>query len=315
MSLQEKLLQDLQQAMRVQDTARRDTLRLLRSGLSSAEIKVGRALSEIEEIEIITREAKRRREAIDEYTSLDRQGLIDAIYRGDAVWGYPIPWELGDHPEWPPKPKEWLPESWFNNPQKAKQLLADAGYPNGLKAKMIFIPNPGPTRTQNADVATYVADNLRAIGINVELVSTEIAAFNSQLYSGSWDDLIFSISSTAGGYEWDDWVYWAFHSRSSKNPTWDHLKELKDTKLDDLLDRARETSVEAERKKLRREIFDYLAGQHYRVQIIGAPWYSIVHKYLQNWASNSYAWAPYMGGDQVRTTWLEDDAPGRKQSY
>ena len=96
---------------------------------------------------------------------------------------------------------------------------------------------------------------------------------------------------------------------------YDHLADLKDKKLDDLLDRARETAVEAERKKLRREIFDYTADQMYSVQVMGAPWYSIVHKYLQNWASNSYAWAPYMGADQVRTTWLEEDAPGRKQSY
>ena len=98
-------------------------------------------------------------------------------------------------------------------------------------------------------------------------------------------------------------------------PKYDHQADLKDTKLDDMLDRARETTNEAERKKLRREIFDYLADQVYFVNVMGSPAYFVVHKYLQNWASNSYAWSNAMGADQVRTTWLEEDAPGRKQSY
>jgi peptide/nickel transport system substrate-binding protein len=55
--------------------------------------------------------------------------------------------------------------------QKAKQLLADAGYPNGLDAGE-FVPIPGfPT------VAESVVNDLVAAGIRVRMRATERAAF------------------------------------------------------------------------------------------------------------------------------------------
>ena len=77
MELQDKLLQDLQQAMRTHEVARRNTLRLMRAALFNAEIDVGRPLSEAEELEILKREAKRRREAIEEYTPLGRLDKVE----------------------------------------------------------------------------------------------------------------------------------------------------------------------------------------------------------------------------------------------
>ena len=245
--------------------------------------------------------------------AIDRQAVIDAAAFGDAVPGYPIPWELGEHPEWPPKPKEWLPEWWSYNPAKAKQLMAEAGYPNGLKVPIIYSESPAFRREPGLLI---VADQLKAnIGLELQLQKMEAAPFNSQLIGGTFDQLVYGNRSSAGGYEWEDWVYYAFHSKAPGIPKYDHLADLKDQKLDDMLDRAWETANEAERKTLHREIFDYLANQTYYVGVAGFPWYSVTQPYLQNWASNAYAWAPYIGADQVRTTWLEDDALGRKQSY
>jgi peptide/nickel transport system substrate-binding protein len=57
------------------------------------------------------------------------------------------------------------------DPQKAKQLLADAGYPNGLDAGE-FVPIPGfPT------VAESSANNLAAVGIRLRIRPMERAAF------------------------------------------------------------------------------------------------------------------------------------------
>jgi len=75
--MRDKLLQDLQQAMRVKDITRRDTLRLLRSALANAEIATGHPLDEAEEMEVITQEAKRRRDAMNEYAPLGRQDLVE----------------------------------------------------------------------------------------------------------------------------------------------------------------------------------------------------------------------------------------------
>jgi len=59
------------------------------------------------------------------------------------------------------------------NPQKAKQLLAEAGYPNGIDVGE-FVPIPAFT-----DVAEAVVGYLNAVGIRVQMRSMERAAFLS----------------------------------------------------------------------------------------------------------------------------------------
>jgi uncharacterized protein YqeY len=77
MELRDKLLKDLQQAMRDKDAQRRSTLRLVRAAVANAEIETGRPLSDEEVLEIINREASRRREAIQEYGQAGRQDLVE----------------------------------------------------------------------------------------------------------------------------------------------------------------------------------------------------------------------------------------------
>jgi uncharacterized protein YqeY len=77
MNLKDQLLRDLQLAMKTQDIPKRNTLRLLRAALNNAEIEEGHPLSDAEGTEILSREAKRRREAIDEYIPLGRQDKVD----------------------------------------------------------------------------------------------------------------------------------------------------------------------------------------------------------------------------------------------
>ena len=65
MSLTEKLLEDQKSAMKSKDELRLSTIRLLRSSVSYAQINKGSALTDDEVLELLSREAKRRREAID----------------------------------------------------------------------------------------------------------------------------------------------------------------------------------------------------------------------------------------------------------
>src|SRR5262249_59836304 len=57
------------------------------------------------------------------------------------------------------------------DPQKARQLLAEAGYPNGIDAGD-FTPIPG-----FSTVAESALNNLNAVGIRVRMRLTERAAF------------------------------------------------------------------------------------------------------------------------------------------
>jgi uncharacterized protein len=78
MSLIAELEEDLNEAMRERDAARRDALRLILNALRSAEKDLQRPLSEDEELQVLQRERKRRLEAIDAYRAGGREDRAEA---------------------------------------------------------------------------------------------------------------------------------------------------------------------------------------------------------------------------------------------
>ncbi|MHB1294931.1 MAG: GatB/YqeY domain-containing protein [Anaerolineae bacterium] len=77
MNLQERLVADLQQAMRAKDPIRKDALRLVRTAVQYAEIEWQRTATDSEVQDLIKREVKRRHEAIDLFRKGKRQDLVD----------------------------------------------------------------------------------------------------------------------------------------------------------------------------------------------------------------------------------------------
>ncbi|MET0502126.1 MAG: ABC transporter substrate-binding protein [Candidatus Binatia bacterium] len=60
------------------------------------------------------------------------------------------------------------------DPKKAKELLAKAGYPNGVEVKLHFSPDRYP---KAREVCQVIADQLQKVGIKTELVSQEFVIF------------------------------------------------------------------------------------------------------------------------------------------
>jgi len=65
------------------------------------------------------------------------------------------------------------------NPTKAKQLLADAGYPNGFKLSVFVSNNPGWVQGM-----TYVQDQLKRVNIQLELVTVDNATWLQKSLNG-----------------------------------------------------------------------------------------------------------------------------------
>lgn len=78
---------------------------------------------------------------------------------------------LAFYPEDPVTDPSWKPIPY--DPNKAKQLLAEAGYPNGFQTTMLVFPWPG--RGFAADVAEGVATYLERVGITVKREKVERA--------------------------------------------------------------------------------------------------------------------------------------------
>ncbi len=102
--------------------------------------------------------------------ALDRKAIIDG-----AMFGYGTP--IGTHfaPHHPAYVD--LIATHPYNLEKAKQLLAEAGYPNGFKAA-IKLPPPSYARRGGE----IVASQLRKIGIDLEIIPVEWAQWLDQVF-------------------------------------------------------------------------------------------------------------------------------------
>ena len=77
MTIKEKLQSDLLEAVRKRDETRRSALRLLKASIQYEEKAKGRDLQDDETVEVLSREAKKRRESIDAFRKANRSDLVD----------------------------------------------------------------------------------------------------------------------------------------------------------------------------------------------------------------------------------------------
>ncbi len=77
MSMQDKLNEDLKDALRAGDAVRRETIRLVRSAIHYAEIEKGRPLNDDEVVGVIGKQARQREESMVEFQRGGRQDLVD----------------------------------------------------------------------------------------------------------------------------------------------------------------------------------------------------------------------------------------------
>ncbi len=99
--------------------------------------------------------------------AVDPTAIIKYIYEGN---GYVMNGPVGSNViGYDPKVKRYP-----YDPKKAKELLAKAGYPNGLDVKLYFSPDRYP---KAREVCQVIADQLLKAGVKTELVSQEFVVF------------------------------------------------------------------------------------------------------------------------------------------
>lgn len=96
MSLKEKLLQDLQDAMRSGDEIRKSTIRMARAAIKNAEIARKAELDDAGVQDVLRKEVKQRRESAEEYRRGNRQDLADREMAEVEIIESYLPQQMGE---------------------------------------------------------------------------------------------------------------------------------------------------------------------------------------------------------------------------
>jgi peptide/nickel transport system substrate-binding protein len=121
---------------------------------------------------------------------------------------------------------------------KAKQLLADAGKPNGFETSFIWYAGAGP---QDREIGQALVAYWNAIGVKVKVDEQERATWLDNLIKLNWD-MDFQTNAVTTG-DADFTLGRLYHSRANRNG-------YKNAELDKILDDAAAASDQNKRKEL-----------------------------------------------------------------
>lgn len=179
--------------------------------------------------------------------AINKQEVIDA-----SMFGYGD--QIGSH--LPPTSPDYFDTNDVieYNPEKAKELLKEAGYENGFDVKMSL-----PKNYQiHVDAGQVIADQLSKIGINVEIELIEWGTWLSDVYGAKkFDTTVVGHTGRLDSF--------AFLSRYYSESN-DYIS-LKTGEVDELLDRAQQELDLDNRKEIYKEIQAILANKLHAIYL------------------------------------------------
>ncbi|EIT85221.1 hypothetical protein A374_10775 [Fictibacillus macauensis ZFHKF-1] len=96
MSLLERLNQDMKQAMKDKNKQKLSVIRMVKASLQNESIKLGRDINEEEELTVLAREMKQRKDSLHEFENAGREDLAEGIRAEIAIITDYMPKQLTD---------------------------------------------------------------------------------------------------------------------------------------------------------------------------------------------------------------------------
>ena len=204
--------------------------------------------------------------------AIDHKAILEDYHEGNSMIipsGMITPdskWflKLEDYPE-------SVQELYEHNPEGAKQLLAEAGYPDGFKCELEIY-----TFAHHPDMATMIKAWWADIDVDVEIKTLEIGNYISLLYGKQLK--CFLIDGAMQGprresWRWTPYGAWNFSDLSFDEDT--HLRDI-----------YTEATMEKDRTAWGKEwqtVVKYLSEQLYEHQLPGANVYNLWQPWIKNY--------------------------------
>jgi peptide/nickel transport system substrate-binding protein len=219
-----------------------------------------------------------------------RQAIAHAINQAAIVKSF---WQgsAESSPHFIPKALDWARSQTIKDyeysPQKAKQLLAQAGFPKGFDLDLWYMPVSRPYFPTPKPIAEAFAADLKAVGIRVNLKTKDWTAYLAdRRKSPGYQSFMLGWTGDYG--DPDTFLYAHFGPGSTTD-----IGNWKNPQVFEWLDQARAVSDRATRAKLYRQIDEVLHREVVRLPIVHSEPLLVSRKSIQGWIPSPLGHEPF----------------------
>jgi len=241
--------------------------------------------------------------------AIDNQKLADELYGGDGEILY---WPIWDTPEvhdgYVPLSEldddmiEVLPgktisvaDLFGRNVELAKELLAEAGYPDGFKAEILVY-----NYQFDLDSMQAIKAMLAEVGIELTLKTVDYATWTAQWALGTYNEMgYFSWAGVATYFKGINWSGTSmFNASNVDDPV---LNGYRDQMLAAYPD-------EAKCLQIHKQMMPYLLEQCYGIQTAGATFYVLWWDWVKNYnGEGGIGYYKTINPDRFAYIWVDED--------
>ncbi len=230
------------------------------------------------------------------YLAIDNQKILDEYYGGIGTL---LKWPIGPTKEYADAyvPLEELPASvqelYGYDPEKAKQLLADAGYPGGFKTSIICY-----NHRVYIDPLSMVKDMWAKVGVELTIEPKEYATFTGIIVNRAYDDMLYPFYSGIGTY---------FKAINYTGPGMYNASYVDDPVLNQARDEMTAAYPdEARVDQIHRELMPYLLEQAYVIQLPAPYGYRFWWPWVKNYSGEASV-GFYNVGNYSKYAWIDQE--------
>ncbi|MBI4278105.1 MAG: ABC transporter substrate-binding protein [Armatimonadetes bacterium] len=214
-------------------------------------------------------------------TAINRNAIVSDVYYGQAVpTNIPTPKGFVGYTS-----KVWYP--YGGDVARARQLLKEAGYPNGVSFPIIV-----SDKLQLRRELEIISGQLARAGIKVEIQGLDLGTFNARFFGPDVTKKNFRAALrdiAIVSPDPDSTVYW-FHHKGTTG--WVGFESAQ---IDGLLDDARAEPSSQKRDQLYKQLFDVIIPEATYIYTAHANYISASRSNVRNWVQLPTSIARYTG--------------------
>jgi peptide/nickel transport system substrate-binding protein len=213
--------------------------------------------------------------------AINKPAIVEAFWKGSAQ----------TTPHFLPPALDWANSSTLKdydyNPDKARELLKQAGFPNGFDLDVWYMPVARPYFPTPKPIAEAFAADLKAVGIRANLKTKDWAAYIADRRKQPGYQS-FMLGWTGDYGDPDSFYYPHFGPGGT-----DDIGNWKNDRVLQLLNQARTTSDQTTRAKLYAEVDQIVHREAVRLSIVHSDPILVQRKAIKDWVPSPLGTEPF----------------------